>query len=306
MNAIADFFVFFGLFWYYVLEAAVLWFVPKSYRRKNIKGQRVLITGAGSGLGRLMSQRFAKLGCTLVLWDINEEGNEETASQVKELGAQVRAYTVDLSKREDIYRTADKVKNDLGEIDILVNNAGIVTGKKFLECPDSLIQKTMDVNATAHFWTVKAFLPSMLRKNKGHVVSIASGAGHFGVNGLCDYCASKFAAYGFDETLRAELAVQKKTGVHTTVVCPYYIDTGMFSGIQTKFPRILPFLEPEYVVDKIIDAVLTNQAVILIPKVLYWMVIIKNMVPTKGLTLFADYFGLSTSMDEFRGRAKRD
>ena len=63
----------------------------------------------GSGLGRLMSHRFAKLGCTLVLWDINEEGNEETASQVKEFGANALTYTVDLSKREDIYRTADKV-----------------------------------------------------------------------------------------------------------------------------------------------------------------------------------------------------
>lgn len=64
-------------------------------------------------MGRLMSQRFAKLGCVLVLWDINEEGNEETASQVKEFGAKVLTYTVDLSKREDIYRTADKVLTKL-------------------------------------------------------------------------------------------------------------------------------------------------------------------------------------------------
>lgn len=56
-----------------------------------------------------MSQRFAKLGCTLVLWDINEESNKETASQVKELGARAHTYVVDLSKREDIYRAADKV-----------------------------------------------------------------------------------------------------------------------------------------------------------------------------------------------------
>lgn len=74
----------------------------------------------------------------------------------------------------------------------------------------------------------------MLRNNKGHVVTIASAAGHFGVNGLCDYCASKFAAVGFDESLRAELAAQKKDGVFTTVVCPYYIDTGMFTGVQTR------------------------------------------------------------------------
>jgi len=92
----------------------------------------------------------------------------------------------------------------------------------------------MQIEMFMCYQTVKAFLPAMLQKNKGHVVSIASAAGHFGVNGLCDYCASKFAAYGFDESLRAELAVLKKTGVHTTVVCPYYIQTGMFSGITTK------------------------------------------------------------------------
>lgn len=74
----------------------------------------------------------------------------------------------------------------------------------------------------------------MLRKNKGHVVSIASGAGLIGVNGLCDYCASKFAAVGFDESLRSELSAQKKTDVFTTVVCPSFIDTGMFSGTKTK------------------------------------------------------------------------
>jgi all-trans-retinol dehydrogenase (NAD+) len=75
----------------------------------------------------------------------------------------------------------------------------------------------------------------MLAKNRGHVVTIASAAGLFGVNGLVDYCASKFAAVGFDESVRAELFVLKKTGVHTTVVCPYYIDTGMFEGVKTRY-----------------------------------------------------------------------
>lgn len=69
--------------------------------------------GLGSGLGRLMSQRFAKLGCTLVLWDINEQSNEETASQVIQLGAKAHTYVVDLSKKDDIYRAADKVCYDL-------------------------------------------------------------------------------------------------------------------------------------------------------------------------------------------------
>ncbi|RUS71580.1 hypothetical protein EGW08_020658 [Elysia chlorotica] len=130
-----------------------------------------------------------------------------------------------------------QVKQEVGDVDILVNNAGIVTGTKFLDSPDSMNIKTMDINCNAHFWTVKAFLPAMLKKNRGHVVSLASAAGLFGVSGLSDYCASKFAAVGFDESLRAEIAKMGKTGVKTTVVCPFYINTGMFEGAQS---RILP------------------------------------------------------------------
>lgn len=74
----------------------------------------------------------------------------------------------------------------------------------------------------------------MMERNHGHVVNIASSAGLFGVNGLADYCASKFGAVGFDESLRAEVSMSKKDGVHTTVVCPFYISTGMFEGAKTR------------------------------------------------------------------------
>ena len=75
----------------------------------------------------------------------------------------------------------------------------------------------------------------MLEKNHGHVVTIASSAGLFGVSGLCDYCASKFGAVGFDESLFMELGKLKKDGVHTTVVCPFFINTGMFEGVKTRY-----------------------------------------------------------------------
>ena len=74
----------------------------------------------------------------------------------------------------------------------------------------------------------------MLEKDHGNVVTIASSAGLFGVCGLCDYSASKFGAVGFDESLMMELGAMKKTGVHTTVVCPFFINTGMFDGVKTK------------------------------------------------------------------------
>jgi all-trans-retinol dehydrogenase (NAD+) len=306
MNLFVEYLVVNLLLVYYILESFVLLFVPTSYRRKNVKGQTVLITGAGSGIGRLMAHRFAKLGCKLVLWDVNGDGNEQTAAEVREFGATAYTFVCDISKRDDVYKAADEVKAKVGDVDILINNAGIVTGKKLLECPDALMQKTMDVNANAHFWTTKAFLPAMLSKNRGHVVTIASGAGLFGINGLVDYCASKFAAVGFDESLRSELFAQRKTGVHTTVVCPYYIDTGMFAGVKTRFPSILPILKPDEVVDKILDAILTNQQMLILPRFAAIMFCLKNLMPIKAVGVINDFIGMSHSQDEFRGRAKSD
>ncbi|KFO91091.1 Epidermal retinol dehydrogenase 2, partial [Buceros rhinoceros silvestris] len=215
-----------GLSLYYLLESLVFLVVPK--RKKNVSGEIVLITGAGSGIGRLLSLKFASLGATVVLWDINQEGLKETSRLARESGAErVHCYLCDCSKRQDIYRAADQVKKEVGDVTILVNNAGIVTGKRFIYSPDPLVEKTMEVNITAHFWTYKAFLPAMIASNHGHLVSIASSAGLIGVNSLSDYCASKFAAVGFAESVDFEMRALGKTGIKTTIVCPYIINTGM-------------------------------------------------------------------------------
>jgi all-trans-retinol dehydrogenase (NAD+) len=79
------------------------------------------------------------------------------------------------------------------------------------------------------------------------------------VPGLADYCASKWAALGFIESLRTEMKKEGHTGVTTLGVCPYYINTGMFDGVTSKFPRILPILDPTYVVDRIVKAIETDQ-----------------------------------------------
>ena len=74
----------------------------------------------------------------------------------------------------------------------------------------------------------------MLEQNHGHIVTIASSAGLAGIAGLADYCSSKFAAVGFTESLQMELVSMKKSGVHTTVICPYIINTGMFDGAKSR------------------------------------------------------------------------
>ncbi|XP_042318841.1 epidermal retinol dehydrogenase 2-like [Sceloporus undulatus] len=288
---------------YFTLEAVVLLFIP--VRKKNVVGEIVLITGAGSGIGRLMALKFARLGATLVLWDINLEGNKETAKLARKIGAErVHDYICDCSKRKEIYGTADQVKKEVGDVSILINNAGIVTGKKFLDCPDLLIEKTIEVNTMAHFWTVKAFLPAMVASNHGHVVTIASSAGLIGVTGLADYCASKFAAVGFAESLAVELLSMGKTGVKSTIVCPYFINTGMFDGCQTKWPHVLPILDAEYAAEKIVSAVLRDQIYVYMPRSIYFFSALKSILSAKLFFLAGDYVGAFHFMDKFRGRTK--
>ncbi|XP_019383133.1 PREDICTED: epidermal retinol dehydrogenase 2-like [Gavialis gangeticus] len=290
---------------YYLLESLVLWVVPR--RKKNVTGEIVLITGSGGGIGRLMALKFARLGAVLVLWDVNQEGNKETGRLAKEVGAvRVHTYTCDCSKKQEIYEYADKVKKEVGDVSILINNAGIVTGKKFLDCPDSLVEKTIEVNTMAHFWTYKAFLPAMIASNHGHLVSIASSAGLSGASGLADYCATKFAAVGFAESIDVEMHAQRKTGVKTTIVCPYLIHTGMFDGCRSKWPHLIPSLDSEYAAEMIVNAVLQEQVYLIMPRTLYIAVALKNILPVKMIRLLENYFGLFNFMDNFNGRLKKD
>ncbi|XP_037081740.1 protein dhs-3-like, partial [Pollicipes pollicipes] len=132
----------------------------------------------------------------------------------------------------------------------------MVIGNRLLEIPDKLIEKDALVQ------TCKAFLPDMIASKKGHVVNIASLAGMQGMSRLTDYCASKFAAVGFHESLTVELKVGGHDDVHTTVICPFFINTGMFDGAKST---VIPFLEPEYVADQIETAILLNKEHVIIP-----------------------------------------
>ncbi|XP_037595648.1 short-chain dehydrogenase/reductase family 16C member 6-like isoform X3 [Cebus imitator] len=152
--------------------------------------------------------------------------------------------------------------------------------------------------------TYKAFLPAMIRINHVHLVCISSVAGVAGINGLSDYSASKFAAFGFAESLFFELAILKKTGITTTIVCPCFINTGMFQGCTTKYPFLLPILEQEYVAKEILNAILEEQVFLMIHKFLYIALILKQIMSRKMLIAFGDYLGVDTCTASFKRRKK--
>uniref|UniRef100_A0A8B9M043 Estradiol 17-beta-dehydrogenase 11 n=1 Tax=Accipiter nisus TaxID=211598 RepID=A0A8B9M043_9AVES len=141
MNPFLDLLLFLATLIYSYLEAFVKLFVP--VKRKSVSGELVLITGAGHGVGRATAFEFAKRRSRLVLWDIN------------------------------------KVKKDIGDVSILVNNAGVITAADLLSTQDHQIERMFEVNILAHIWTTRAFLPTMMNNNHGHIVTVASAAGHF-------------------------------------------------------------------------------------------------------------------------------
>ncbi|CAL8353283.1 unnamed protein product [Gadus morhua 'NCC'] len=264
---------------YSILSAVLQTFLRP--RLKCIDGELCLITGAGGALGRLFALEFAKEGANLVLWDCNQAANEQTAELAREKGVKVYTHTVDLSRRQDIYEAAEKVRLDVGDVTILVNNAGVVAGRRLLECPDELLERTLLVNCHALFWMTKAFLPQMKAQNHGHIVTIASALGLFSTACVEDYCASKFGAVGFTESLAHDLHAENLNGIKTTLVCPYIVDTGMFEGceIRKELRGLIPPLDPLYTVKQSMNAILAEQQMICIPRLMYIPLLTRALLP---------------------------
>ncbi|NXT25571.1 RDHE2 dehydrogenase, partial [Syrrhaptes paradoxus] len=268
--------------------------------KKPFAGEIVLITGSANGIGRQLALKFAPLGATLVLWDIDDEGNKETSSLAQKNGAEgVFAYHCDCSNKEEVYEQADKVRKEVGDVTILVNNAGILIGKKFWDLSDADFEKTLGINFFAHVWTCKAFLPAMMARNRGHLVSVASAAGLIGVYRSSVYSASKHAILGMMESLDSELYHVGKHGIKTTIICPYFVKTALARGFQSQTP-LLPVYEPEYVARRIVDAVRKEKFYLLMPPSLH-LLAFKTLIPRKILLLFESCIKFPNSMDKAFG-----
>ncbi|CAH0400935.1 unnamed protein product [Chilo suppressalis] len=278
-NLAKDTVLFLLLSCYYILESIFWTLVPNALRpMKSLKGDVVLITGGGGGVGRQLAIKLARLGAKVVVWDISVEGLRKTCKAVTDEGYNIASYVVDLADRTAVYATAEKVKKEMGKVDILINNAGTVFGYTLLELTDNAIETTYKVNILSHYWTVKSFLPDMIKSGKGHIVTVGSVAGLLGTYRCTDYSATKFATVGFHESLFTELRAHGHNTIHATLVCPSYINTSMFDGAT---PRLVHMLEPDYVADTMIDSIRKNEVNCIMPGSVRYLLPLKCLLPAK-------------------------
>lgn len=123
----------------YILQA--IFYTVIGLPKKSLYGEKALVTGGGSGIGRLTAIKLAKLGVEIVIWDVNQNGIDETVQIIRSNGFKCSGYNVDISKKDDVYKAAEIVRNDVGTITLLVNNAGVVSGRALLDTPDHLIER---------------------------------------------------------------------------------------------------------------------------------------------------------------------
>ena len=177
-------------------------------RGTKIAGSRILITGAGSGIGRLMALEAADRGAAeVIIWDLSAETGEAVRQEIEAKGVRARTFSVNVGESAQVASTAQ----DVGDIDILVNCAGVVTGKKLLDADEAAIRRTFDVNTMALYWTTRG-VPCA----SGNATTVRSSISPAqrdltGVAKQTDYSASKWAAVGFTESLRGGRAKEAES-----------------------------------------------------------------------------------------------
>ncbi|WP_433624308.1 SDR family oxidoreductase [Nocardia sp. CA-120079] len=242
----------------------------------DLKGARVLITGAARGIGQSTAELFAAKGAEIVIADVDTAAAESAAAAI---GA--RAFELDVRARDQW----DKVVADFGAVDVLVNNAGVMPAGAFLDEPDAVGRATIDINVWGLIHGMRAVVPGMIERRRGHVVNVASLAGKIPVAGLAVYNASKFAAVGLSAATRLEFAAQ---GVSVSCVMPSAVRTRLSSGLALG--KGMPTVEPEDVAAAILRTCETRKAEVAVPNYLGPVDIALAAAPERAVRLVRRLF----------------
>lgn len=203
----------------------------RRWRAEDLSGQVVLITGSSRGLGFCLAQMLAREGCRLVICARDSVEVEQARQDLVALGAEVEAVVCDVGDRQQVDELVAQAQQRFGHIDILINNAGVLQVAPLQNMTINDFELTMDVMYWGIVYPTLAVLPAMQARGSGHIVNITSIGGRVSVPHLLPYGGAKFAAVGFSEGLRAELA---GSGVKVTTILPGLMRTGSYYNALFK------------------------------------------------------------------------
>ncbi|MYF10049.1 MAG: SDR family NAD(P)-dependent oxidoreductase [Gammaproteobacteria bacterium] len=231
-----------------------------------IKNRVIVVTGAGGGFGQLISQKCAVLGARIVCADINEEGLDQTITNITEAGGQGISQRTDVTSYSDLQALAAKAVNEFGAIDVMVNNAGTMPLAFYSDHAQAMAAWTrcIDINIKGVLHGIAAVHDQMISQGRGHVVNISSIYGNFPVVGAAVYGASKAAVNFLSESLRVEaqgkikVTIVRPTGVPMTGLVGTIVNQEAIVGITgqnaevtgARYAEILSGQAPPEVLDK--------------------------------------------------------
>jgi NAD(P)-dependent dehydrogenase (short-subunit alcohol dehydrogenase family) len=227
----------------------------------ELRDKHVVITGAGSGIGRACAMRFAAEGARVVVADLNLEAAEAVAEEIAGL-----AVAVDVSQEEQIRALIDRAREMGGEIDLFFSNAGVPGPGGGPEAPDAELQKTWEVNVLAHIWAARALLPGMVERGEGYLLSTASAAGLLTQVSALAYSITKHAAVATAEWISINYA---DAGIKVSCLCPQAVRTPMLDMALEDPVGAAPLmagglLEPEDVAAAVVEGV-REEAFLILP-----------------------------------------
>jgi 2-hydroxycyclohexanecarboxyl-CoA dehydrogenase len=202
----------------------------------RLQDKVAIVTGSAQGIGRAIAMRLASEGAKVAIADLDLEGANRTAEEIRKAGANAIAVKLDVSKLQDALDAADRVEQELGPIDILVNNAGWDKLEPFLESTPETWDKVIAINYRGVLNCCKAIAPRMQQRKRGKIVSISSDAARVGSTGEAVYAGCKAAIIGFSKTLARELA---RYGINVNVVCPGPTQTALLKNAMAGREGVL-------------------------------------------------------------------
>ncbi len=192
----------------------------------GLEDRHVVVTGGGGGIGSATARHFASLGARVAIFDRDLDAAEKAASDIRDSGGEARAFTCDITRRDEIDAAVSASSEALGPIAVLVNNAGWDIFRPFLQTSPEEWQRLIDINLVGALHMHHAVLPGMVECKFGRVVTIASDAARVGSTGEAVYAACKGGLVALSKTLAREHA---RDGITFNVVCPGPTDTNLFA-----------------------------------------------------------------------------